>query len=137
MDATFRNLLSANEIQQMERILQILNVSDRKNYPFHGEPQSLGTPTFEGEEGRKFWRLSLSQQSKKSERDDWLFPLLHEIEILYFFENLRHLSTSSWLYPGFPPCIHPPNDIVLSSDAVPNQQRQILPQRIKLLLVRL
>jgi len=70
LDATFRDLLSANEIQQMERILQILNVSDRKNYPFHGEPQSLGTPTFEGEEGRKFWRLSLSQQSKKSERDD-------------------------------------------------------------------
>ena len=70
MDATFRNLLSANEIQQMERILQISNVSDRKNYPFHGEPQSLGTPTFEGEEGRRFWRLSLSQQSRKSERDD-------------------------------------------------------------------
>jgi hypothetical protein len=54
MDATFRNLLSANEIQQMERILQILNVSDRKNYPFHGEPQSLGTPTFEDEEGEDF-----------------------------------------------------------------------------------
>jgi hypothetical protein len=47
-----------NTSLQMERILQILNVSDRKNYPFHGEPQSLGTPTFEGEEGRKFWRLS-------------------------------------------------------------------------------
>jgi len=70
IDAAFRNLLPTNEIQQMERMLQILNVADRKNYPFHGDPQSLGTPTSEGEEGRKFWRLSLSQQSKKSERDD-------------------------------------------------------------------
>ena len=40
LDATFRDLLSVNEIQQMERILQIPNVSDRKNYPFHGEPQT-------------------------------------------------------------------------------------------------
>jgi hypothetical protein len=25
--------------------------------PFDGEPLSLGTPTFEGEDGRKFWKL--------------------------------------------------------------------------------
>jgi hypothetical protein len=56
-DAVFRNLISATEIQRMQDLLGHLNLSLDIQIPFDGEPKTLGTPTFEGEQGRKFWRL--------------------------------------------------------------------------------
>ena len=56
-DEAFRNLLSETDIQRMKNSLEFLNLVSLELIPFHGEPITLGNPTFEGEEGRKFWRL--------------------------------------------------------------------------------
>ena len=56
-DAIFRTLVSASEYHKMGDWLKILaNTStvDRQ-FPFTGTAETLGKPTFEGDEGRKFW----------------------------------------------------------------------------------
>ena len=60
IDAAFRNLIFEEEIQRMKDSLGFLNLSLDEMIPFNGEPVALGTPTFEGEEGKKFWRILLS-----------------------------------------------------------------------------
>jgi hypothetical protein len=56
-DAIFRNLISARDRQRMQDLLGDLNLSIDAQIPFAAEPITLGTPTFEGEEGKKFWRI--------------------------------------------------------------------------------
>ena len=41
----------------MKDILGFMNLSRDEQYPFSGDPLSLGAPTFEGEDGRKFWKI--------------------------------------------------------------------------------
>ena len=53
----FSRLISTKERQQMQNMLGIFNFSRDEHYAFHGEPPSLGAPTFEGEDGRKFWKI--------------------------------------------------------------------------------
>jgi hypothetical protein len=57
VDAAFRNLISKKEIEQMKDSLGLLNLSKDELIPFDGEPLTLGILTFEGEEGRKFWKI--------------------------------------------------------------------------------
>ena len=57
IDAAFRSLVSKKEIEQMKDILGFMNLSRDEQYPFSGDPLSLGAPTFEGEDGRKFWKI--------------------------------------------------------------------------------
>ena len=59
-DAAFRNLIFEEKIQRMKFSLGFLNMSLNEMIPFDGEPVALGTPTFEGEEGKEFWRILLS-----------------------------------------------------------------------------
>ena len=56
-DAIFRTLVSASEHHKMGDLLKIsANTSTvDQQFPFTGTPETLGKPTFEGEEGRKFW----------------------------------------------------------------------------------
>jgi hypothetical protein len=56
-DAAFRNLLSQTEIQRMKNSLEFLNLVSLELIPFHGESITLGDPTFEGEDGKKFWKI--------------------------------------------------------------------------------
>jgi hypothetical protein len=56
-DAIFRNLISAKERQHMGDLLELLNPSLDEQIAFDGEPITLGTPAFAGEEGRKFWKI--------------------------------------------------------------------------------
>jgi hypothetical protein len=57
-DRVFISLISANEHQQMKGMLGLSGPEPLyEQCPFDGEPLSLGTPTFEGEDGRKFWKL--------------------------------------------------------------------------------
>ena len=42
------------------KFVRFLNMSLNEMIPFDGEPVALGTPTFEGEEGKEFWRILLS-----------------------------------------------------------------------------
>ncbi|MBV8274041.1 MAG: hypothetical protein JO170_02115 [Verrucomicrobia bacterium] len=56
-DAAFRDLISDQEIEQMKKLLGRLNLSLGEQIPFTGDPISLGTPTFEGEGGKKFWSI--------------------------------------------------------------------------------
>jgi hypothetical protein len=58
--AAFRNLISEEEIQRMKDSFGFLNISLNEMIPFDGEPVALGTPMFEGEEGKEFWRILLS-----------------------------------------------------------------------------
>ena len=44
----------------MQDSLGFLNLSLNEMIPFDGEPVALGTPTFEGEEGKEFWTILLS-----------------------------------------------------------------------------
>jgi hypothetical protein len=41
----------------MQDLLGDLNLSIDAQIPVAAEPITLGTPTFEGEEGKKFWRI--------------------------------------------------------------------------------
>ena len=59
-DAAFRDLIFEDEIQRMQDSLEFLNLSLNEMIPFDGEPVALGTPTFEGEEGKEFWTILLS-----------------------------------------------------------------------------
>jgi len=56
-DAIFRTLVSASEHHKMGDLLKIsANTSTvDQQFPFTGTPETLGKPTFEGVEGRKFW----------------------------------------------------------------------------------
>jgi hypothetical protein len=56
-DAAFRRLLSTREIQRMQDSLGFRNLS-LELIPFHGEPITLGEPTFKGEEGKNFGKFS-------------------------------------------------------------------------------
>jgi hypothetical protein len=57
IDAAFRSLVSKKEIEQMKDIFGFMNLSRDEQYPFSGDLLSLGAPTFEGEDGRKFWNI--------------------------------------------------------------------------------
>jgi len=57
IDAAFRSLVSKKEIDQMKDTLGFLDLSRDEQYPFSGDPLSLGAPTFEGEDRRKFWKI--------------------------------------------------------------------------------
>ena len=59
-DAAFCNLIFEEEMQWMKDSLGFLNLSLDEMIAFHGEPVALGTPTFEGEEGKEFWTILLS-----------------------------------------------------------------------------
>ena len=60
-DAVFRKLISDQEIEQMKNVFGRLNLSIDEQIPFTGDPISLGTPTFEGKEGKKFWSILVSR----------------------------------------------------------------------------
>ena len=58
-DVIFRTLVSAQEHQKMGHLLKIpfgASTLDEQ-FGFTGTAAALGKPTFEGEEGRKFWLL--------------------------------------------------------------------------------
>ena len=57
IDAIFQNLISAKEKLHMGDLLGVVNPSLDEQVPFDGEPVTLGTPAFVGEEGRMFWRI--------------------------------------------------------------------------------
>jgi hypothetical protein len=57
IDSAFRNLMSEEEIDRMKDSLKLFDTSDHVLIPFPGDLQSLGAATFEGENGRKFWKI--------------------------------------------------------------------------------
>ena len=57
LDAALRNLISGQELDRMKDSLKLTDNSEDVLVPFAGDLQSLGTATFEGEKGRKFWKI--------------------------------------------------------------------------------
>ena len=56
-DTVFRTLISAGEHQKMREWLKVPleGGNIEQNLPFASNPETLGEPTFEGGDGRKFW----------------------------------------------------------------------------------
>jgi hypothetical protein len=57
IDAAFRSLISGDEIDRMKDSLKLSATSEHVLIPFAGDLQSLGAPTLEGKNGRKFWKV--------------------------------------------------------------------------------
>ena len=57
IDSAFRTLISEEEADRMKDSLKLFDPSEQALIPFAGDLQSLGTATFEGENGRKFWKV--------------------------------------------------------------------------------